>query len=74
LDAATEQKLMSSLKGAPYASSSEFLQEYESEESISVELVEWLKDEWAIFQKENPKKSAKHFAKSKLADFMSGIE
>ena len=74
LDAATEKKVMSSLKRAPYQSVGEFLQEYESEESISEDIVEWLKDEWTDFKQQYPNKTASQFAKMKVSEFLSALE
>ncbi|MEZ6041112.1 MAG: hypothetical protein R3C20_11435 [Planctomycetaceae bacterium] len=75
LDGTTEKRFMSTLQAmnAPYASIDEFMQEYEREESIYVDLIEWVKAEWANALKENPETNAKQFAKDKVPDFLSSL-
>lgn len=76
LDSATESRILSELNrlGAPYASIDEFLDNYEAEESITEDLVQWIKDEWATNQAKTPKQSAKQFAKSRVDVFLETIE
>ena len=70
LTSPAEKKVMSALKRAPYESVGEFLKEYEAEEPLSEDVIEWIKDEWMDFQQKNPKKTAGQFAKSKVQDFL----
>ncbi|MEZ6142296.1 MAG: hypothetical protein R3B84_17185 [Zavarzinella sp.] len=75
LDNTTQQQFMKMLQSmnAPYDSIDKFLREYEAEESIYVDLIKWIKDEWASSQKHHPNISAKQFAKEKVPDFMSSL-
>ena len=76
LDDKTAKQFMSKLSdlNASYSSIDQFMQEYEAEESVYVDLIEWLQGEWKTAQASTPKASAKQFAKDKVADFLASLE
>lgn len=72
LDETTSNQLMAKLSdaGAPYQSVEEALRSFEQEESIRVDVVEWIQDSWNQASGQKPQA----FAKNILDDFMNAIE
>ena len=75
MDNVTEKEFMAKLLelNAPYKSVDEFMRAYETEESIYVDLIQWVKDEWANAKEKNPAINAREFAKARVPDFLSSL-
>ncbi|NNJ25158.1 hypothetical protein [Alienimonas chondri] len=76
LDSKREQKVLAKLQamGATYASVDEFLDEFESESSIPIVLLEWVHDEWAANQATASPQTPLQFARSRVEGFLTTLE
>ncbi|MEZ6134069.1 MAG: hypothetical protein R3C53_04065 [Pirellulaceae bacterium] len=75
MDSATEKNFMATLHemNAPYKSVEEFMHQYEREESIYVDLINWVRAEWAKAKEEKPAINARKFARDRVPDFLSSL-
>lgn len=69
LDAKTSNQLMKAIPRGMYSNADEALNDYKAEGSITIALVDWIKDSW-----QESAKSPHGFADEALDDFLSSIE
>lgn len=74
LDAAAEARVMAAFEGAPYQNADEALDEFEAEESLTVDHVEWMQETWRNRKAQNPDADPQAFAAEVANTVYSEVE